>query len=144
MFSCLKYTWKKKTLVSSYSIDNNVQSIISTRVTRIKDLMSYYWQKVNFYITYEQYFLRFIRRNTKGFTRRTKIILYSVFVRNCLEFAIVIWNPYKYVQRSFTSHLAFHASGISHKLPYNQRLVEFKMMFISLRKRREILISSIK
>lgn len=79
--------------------------------------------------------LGFLKRNTKEFHSKTKITLFNALVRSILEFACTTWNPFytihsqrlENIQRSFTRHLAFISSGISHRSPYQHRLNFFNM-----------------
>lgn len=89
--------------------------------------------------------LGFVKRNSKGFSIKTKITLFNALVRSQLECASIAWNPaytvhsqrIESVQRSFTRHIAFYSPNISPKHPYENRTKFFKM--ISLLKRRKIL-----
>lgn len=89
--------------------------------------------------------LGFIKRNTKGLGPETKILLFNSLVRSHLEFASVVWSPQyivhsqrvESIQRSFTRHLAFFSSGISHRATYDLRLKYFKL--VTLRNRRLII-----
>ncbi|KAF9794845.1 hypothetical protein SFRURICE_015124 [Spodoptera frugiperda] len=88
--------------------------------------------------------LGFIKRNTKEFRLiRTKKILYNSLVLSHLEFASEVWSPIyavqsqriESVQRAFTRHLAYISSGISHRVPYYQRLNHFKMNTLNNRRK---------
>lgn len=143
----VKFTRKKKPLVSSYSINNvPVQELMEIKDLGITiDRKLTFKSHINNVVNKAAQLLGFIKRNTKAFSFKTKILLFNALVRSHLEFASVIWNPsfsvhsqrIESVQRAFTRHLAFYASGFSHRQPYNQRLTHFKL--ISLRNRREIL-----
>ncbi|KAF9409687.1 hypothetical protein HW555_010977, partial [Spodoptera exigua] len=84
----------------------------------------------------EAQMLGFIKRNTKEFRLiRTNFFLYNSLVQSHLEFASEVWSPIyavqsqriESVQRAFTSHLAYISSGISHRVPFYQRLNYFRM-----------------
>ena len=143
----IKYTQKKKTLDFEYKING----VTLQKVNEIKDLGVILDQKlqltahVNHVVKKSAQMLGFVRRTTKEFRSiRLKIILYNALVRSNLEYACVVWSPsyavhsqrIEKIQRSFTKHLAFLASGISHRQPYHQRLSFFKML--SLKNRRLI------
>ncbi|CAK1585828.1 unnamed protein product [Parnassius mnemosyne] len=74
----VKYTRKKKPLVSSYSIGN----VVLQELPEIKDLGVTIDRKltfkshINIIVNKAANFLGFIKRNTKGFSSRTKIILF--------------------------------------------------------------------
>lgn len=144
----IKYTRKQNLVKSSYVLSGEQLS----EVTEIRDLGVVMDSKLKFtshidsIVKKSARMLGFIRRNTKGFlSPQTKIILYCALVRSHLEYSSVVWTPLysiysqriESIQRSFTRHLAFHASGISHRTPYDLRLKQFNM--ISLHRRREIL-----
>ncbi|CAH2087310.1 unnamed protein product [Euphydryas editha] len=144
--SHIKFTRKKKPLVSSYSIGN----VLLQEKSQIKDLgvtidgrLTFVAHVDNIVVKAAQN-LGFIKRNTQGFSRRTKTILYNSLVRSCLEYASVIWNPQysihsqriESIQRAFTRHLAFYENNFSHRQVYGERLARFHM--ISLRSRREV------
>ncbi|CAH2084216.1 unnamed protein product [Euphydryas editha] len=143
----IKYSRKKKPLVSNYLIGNKPLK----EVSEIRDLGVIIDKKLTFrshvdkVVAKAARVLGFIRRNSNGFSQGVKIVLYNALVRSLLEYASVIWSPtfnvhsqrVESIQRTFTRHLAFSASGISHRRPYCQRLAWFGMM--SLRNRRTLL-----
>lgn len=144
----IKYTRKKKSLSTIYKL--NLETL--EEVKEIRDLGVMMDSQLKFKVHVDAIvkqaakMLGFIKRNTKGFISPiTKIILFNSLVRSKLEFASTVWNPQYTVnsqrierlQRSFTRHLAFYSTGISHKATYDLRLKHFNM--ISLYNRRILL-----
>lgn len=87
--------------------------------------------------------LSFVRRNTKEFSTSCKIIIFNSLVRSILEYASIVWNPtytihsqkLELVQRVFTKYLAYVNPGISHRVPYENRLEFFGMDSLFNRRR---------
>ncbi|CAH2087231.1 unnamed protein product [Euphydryas editha] len=144
----IKYTRKKNPLKSSYILNlDTLQEVSEIRdLGVVMDAQLRFKAHIDTVVKQAAKMLGFLKRNTKGFVSpKTKIILFNSLVRSKLEFASVVWSPpfatysqrLESIQRSFTRHLAFHSSGISHKATYDLRLKHFKMM--SLYNRRLIL-----
>lgn len=134
----IKFSKKIKALSSKYNINKNEIA----EVFEIKDLGVVLDSKLKYLAQYNQIvkkaaqMLGFLKRNTKEFKKpSTKITLYNALVRSVLEYASIVWNPtysvhtqrIESIQRSFTRHLAFISSGISHRCPYPTRLQYFKI-----------------
>lgn len=144
----IKFTRKRKQLATEYKLDGTALA----EVNEIRDLgvivdsQLKFTSHINKSVTKAAQMLGFLKRNSGGFRRqRTKILLYQTLVRSHLEFASVVWNPYyavhsqrvESIQRAFTRHLAYNSSGFSHRNPYKERLIRFRMC--SLRERRLLL-----
>lgn len=142
----IKFTRKKMPIPSVYKVGDDVLN----EVNEVKDLGVTLDAKLTFIphinnITKKAaQMMGFIRRNSNGFSVQSKILLYDSLVRSHLEYSSSAWNPsyalhsqhIESIQRSFTRHLAFISSGISHRCPYEQRLSFFNM--VSLKSRRTL------
>lgn len=142
----IKYTKKRAPIQSNY----NINGTILQEVNEIRDLGVIIDSKLTFSSHINAAakrgarMLGFIKRNTKEFRLiRTKKILYNSLVLSHLEFASEVWSPIyavqsqriESVQRAFTRHLAYISSGISHRVPYYQRLNHFKMNTLNNRRK---------
>ncbi|CAH2094536.1 unnamed protein product [Euphydryas editha] len=141
----IKFTRKHHIIQSHYKLkDTEI-----TEVDVVKDLGIILDRKLTFqpHIDYiikrASRMLGFVLRNAKFFKNyNTKMVLFNILVRSCLEYGSVVWRPHfsthslriERIQKRFVRHLASSIGNSNRNFSYKRALEGFKLTSLESRR----------
>ena len=133
----------------SYGFNKCNTNFALERVDHIKDVGVIIDKDLSFYLhisekVYKAFqMLGVINRNFVDMDKKTFLLLYKLMIRNHLEFAGSVWNPYKINQIKILEKVQKRASKLVKScktLSYKKRLIYLNLLTLKLRRSRSDMI----